>query len=267
MFLSKEPAGVINLHEITRVAADFPGAGASDFVLVTPGARLRLNAGKPADRDEWVRVLQTKIPPNTDSLRLAVGLGGSEGVRIVSYKSSTPTRAPVPAPSPSPNREGTLARKGDVWPYNYSARFFVLSDDKLERFARRGSASKGALVFSAGACSVRWAAEANTFIVVCDGKETKLKAASEAERAKWVTDIKQRMAERAKWVTERAKWMEAPAAAAAAAAAAARDAAAADALCARRLARPPWQTPLRRSPSRWAARTCGPSAGCAGSSP
>jgi hypothetical protein len=88
--------------------------------------------------------------------------------------------------------EGLLMRKGDSWPYNWSARLFKLSPGKLERFeTKAGGAFKGTLLFSPGACSVRAAAAVNVFIVVCDGKETKLKAASVAERAEWIAAIQQ----------------------------------------------------------------------------
>ena len=42
-------------------------------------------------------------------------------------------------------------------------------------------------------CSVRNADEENAFIVVCGDQEMKLKAASGADRAVWVADIKRRM--------------------------------------------------------------------------
>jgi hypothetical protein len=108
---------------------------------------------------------------------------------------STPPLVPAPAPQTVVDmREGLLKRKGDSFPYNWSIRKFALTDSKLERFEnKRGGASKGSSVFVAGACSVREADEANVFILVCGGKETKLKAASAGERAEWVADIRQRM--------------------------------------------------------------------------
>jgi hypothetical protein len=85
-------------------------------------------------------------------------------------------------------------RKGDSFPYTWSARLFKLSAGKLERFeTKEHGALKGTLHFVAGACSVRAAAEANAFIVVCGDKETKLKALSAAEWAEWIADIQQCM--------------------------------------------------------------------------
>ena len=93
------------------------------------------------------------------------------------------------------SKAGLLRRKGHSFPYNWSGRRFVLTDAKLERFDPKTGASKGSIVFgSQAACSVRSAAEANVFIVVCSaGQETRLKADSAADRAAWVADINRRI--------------------------------------------------------------------------
>jgi hypothetical protein len=88
-----------------------------------------------------------------------------------------------------------LSRKGHVFPYNWSARQIVLTDEKLERFDIKSEASKGSLVFGPafgpGIGSVRASSEPNEFIVVCGDKNTRFKAASATEQAEWVDAIQQ----------------------------------------------------------------------------
>jgi hypothetical protein len=89
-------------------------------------------------------------------------------------------------------REGLLKKKGKSFPYSSSVRRFVLTDEYLERFDPKSGQSKGKLVFAAG-CSVREEAKpANSFTVACGGEEHLLQAASAAERAEWVADVKRR---------------------------------------------------------------------------
>jgi hypothetical protein len=75
----------------------------------------------------------------------------------------------------------------------------VLTDTSLEHFDPKSGQSKGKLLFAAGGfaaegCSVREEAEpAHSFTVACGGEEHLLLAASAAERAEWVADIRWRM--------------------------------------------------------------------------
>jgi hypothetical protein len=89
-------------------------------------------------------------------------------------------------------KKGRLLRKGDIFPWNWSERWFELTDGQLTRFEKNGGTAKGYLAFSAGDCSVRETADARTFIIACGGTEWKLKAASAVERAEWVADIQHR---------------------------------------------------------------------------
>jgi hypothetical protein len=89
-------------------------------------------------------------------------------------------------------KQGLLNRKGTVFPYNWSVRRYVLTDEYLERFDPKSGQSKGKLLFAAG-CSVCTAVKpANSFIVRCGGKEDLLQAASAAECAEWVEEFMRR---------------------------------------------------------------------------
>jgi hypothetical protein len=90
-------------------------------------------------------------------------------------------------------KKGTLRRKGAIIPFNWSGRDYVLTDNGLERFHPKTGASKGIILFASGACSVRNSNDENGFIVVCGQTETRLKAASAADRADWVADIQRRI--------------------------------------------------------------------------
>jgi hypothetical protein len=90
-------------------------------------------------------------------------------------------------------REGVLNKKGKSFPYNSSARRFVLTDECLERFDPKTNQSKGKLLFTADRrhCFVRKEAKpAHSFTVVCGEEEHLLQAASVIEREEWVTDIR-----------------------------------------------------------------------------
>ena len=102
--------------------------------------------------------------------------------------------AAEPAPGPQPAREGLLKRKAQTFPYRLLESRFVLTDECLERFDPKSGQSKGKLLFAAGGCSVREEAKpANSFTVACGGEEHLLLAASAAERAEWVADIRWRL--------------------------------------------------------------------------
>jgi hypothetical protein len=150
------------------------------------------------------------------------------GWRVVDTIRNTGKLQPAPNLRVRQKQGRLLSRKGTIFPYNWSDRRFVLTDRGLERFDPKSGASKGCIVFASAMCSVRNADEENAFIVVCGDQEMKLKAASGADRAVWVADIKRRIEKPEREARVRAEREARRAKAAAAANAAAAEKAAAE---------------------------------------